>query len=405
MESIKNDDLYRLIDQTIRGNRIKSITKDTTTEELIEELGIYFRELEYQNEELRRTQVVLENTKAEFIDLFNSAPVGYIVYDSDLKIYNTNKYFENLCKKNHNQLKGEIITKLISEISQDAYYFHVRDLEKHKENISSEIYINQNGNNIPVRIDSNIKTFNGRKYYMSAVTNIIKEKTAEIELTKSHEDLKRFASHIQTVREDERVLLARDIHDDLGQILIAMKIDLGLLKNQAIKMVTLDDSEDLTNKFENLKEMLNRTLLSARRIMTELRPEVLDMIGFSEALNQHLKSFSERYSIKTNFENKAQEIKINSQQSVALYRIAQESLNNIAKHAKATNVFILIAIDNKKLVFEIKDDGIGFDVNEKKHFDSFGLLGIKERVLLLEGDLKITSTPGQGTQIQVKIPL
>lgn len=404
MEPKSNEELYRMIEHTIKIKSLNLFNKESSTEELLEELGTYFRELEYQNDELRHTQTLLENTKAEFIDLFESAPVGYVIYDSDYRILNLNKYFENLTKKTRNQLNGEKITNLISEDSQDIYYFHIRELEKTKENVTCEISIKQNGILIPIRIESNIKIQNGVEHYMSAVTNITNEKKVELELKKSHEELKRFAAHIQTVREDERVLLARDIHDDLGQILIAMKIDLGLLKQSALKSIHSDDIKDVAIKFDNLKEMLNKTLLSARRIMTELRPEVLDMVGFSEALNQHLNSFSERYSIKTNFENNVKDIKINSQKSVALYRIAQESLNNIAKHAKASLVNVYISADQEFLTFKIEDNGIGFDVHEKKHIDSFGLLGIKERVLLLEGKLNISSTIGKGTKIEINMP-
>ena len=242
------------------------------------------------------------------------------------------------------------------------------------------------------------------KLMIGTVQDITKRKRDKEALRQSQEELKKFAAHLQNVREEERNILAREIHDDLGQILIAMKIDLGLLKQNVLKTVGTTDYDDLQNQFNDLSKMVDNTLISARRIMTDLRPEVLDMIGFTETVKQHLNHFQQRHKIECNFENHTKILKLNSDQSVALFRIVQEALNNVAKHSRASHVNVLLNHTNDKLSLDIVDNGIGFDPNENINTDSYGLIGIRERVLLLDGELIIDSTKGKGTTIHIIMP-
>ncbi|MEI6556294.1 MAG: PAS domain S-box protein [Paludibacter sp.] len=235
--------------------------------------------------------------------------------------------------------------------------------------------------------------------------DITEKKVAESALKQSKEELTDFASHLQVVRENERNILAREIHDDLGQILIAMKIDIGLLKQRVLKNIS-DEVQHKTaeQSFIELQMHVDNTLKSARRIMTDLRPDVLDLLGFTDTVTQHLKSFQERYRIKCVFSKKVKGIQLTSEQSVAMYRIVQESLNNIAKHARASEVRIKLEKQDKNIVLEIKDNGVGFNLKDPKKADSYGLLGMKERVFLLKGNLEIDSTPNVGTIIKVSVP-
>ena len=233
--------------------------------------------------------------------------------------------------------------------------------------------------------------------------DVSEKKAAERQLRESKEELAQFSSHLQIVREDERSNLAREIHDDLGQILIAMKIDMGLLKNIVLKNVLPQDLERIKAKFEEIQQLVDNTLKSARRIMTDLRPEVLDLLGLTETIVQHLKGFENRYKTVCQFVNNTSEhnLFLNPTQAVALYRIVQEALNNVAKYAKATEVKVSINMNDDTVVLRIADDGIGFDLNEKRRNDSYGLLGIRERAVLLNGSSTIYSQPGKGTIVEV----
>jgi len=138
--------------------------------------------------------------------------------------------------------------------------------------------------------------------------------------------------------------------------------------------------------------------------MTDLRPEVLDLLGFVETIKQHLNSFQERYKITCFFENTITSLELDSQQSVALFRIIQEALNNVAKHSKASELRVKLELINDKLSLVIVDNGIGFDENYKKNSDSYGLIGMKERVFLLDGELTISGKKNLGTSITVVMP-
>jgi len=186
--------------------------------------------------------------------------------------------------------------------------------------------------------------------------------------------------------------------------LIAIKIDMGMLKQNVLKGIDEEHSAEVLAKFESLSSLVDNTIHTARKIMTDLRPEVLDLLGFTDAVKQHLKSFQNRYKVQCKFENLGNEIQFDSQQSVALFRIIQEALNNVAKHAKATEVEIKVRQKDENLILEIIDNGVGFDENHKKNPDSYGLIGMKERVFLLDGELSIKSEMNIGTTIKITMP-
>jgi signal transduction histidine kinase len=206
------------------------------------------------------------------------------------------------------------------------------------------------------------------------------------------------------VREEEKVALAREIHDDLGQTLIALKIDMGLLKNKVSKFNTPDNSKDISDKFDNIVTLIDKTIKTARRIMSGLRPELLEMNGLAGAITSYLREFEDRHQISCEFISEISDIEMSPQQSLVFFRILQESLSNVAKHSKATLVKIQFRNEPNKLILEIIDNGIGFDKNSSGRQDSYGMIGMKERAVLLEGELDIVSEIGKGSCIRVEIP-
>jgi len=241
-------------------------------------------------------------------------------------------------------------------------------------------------------------------HFLAIKEDITERKRLDIALNHSEEQLRKFASHLLNVREDEKTALAREIHDDLGQILVALKIDTGLLKNKVVNSIPSIDSEEITAKFDNIVTLIDDTIKTARRIMNGLRPEVLEINGFVSAVTSYLREFEDRYHIICEFISEISDIEMNFQQSLAFFRILQEALNNVAKHSKATLVKINHSNQSGKLILEISDNGIGFDKNISGRQDSYGMIGMKERVILLEGELDITSEVGQGTCVRVEIP-
>ena len=244
----------------------------------------------------------------------------------------------------------------------------------------------------------------GETKVIAMIRNITQRKQIEESLIKSEVQLKSYAAHLQNIREEERILLAREIHDELGQILVAIKIDLGLLSLKANQHFEKNTSVDFTTQLEHLADLVDKTIKTTRRIMTDLRPEILDVLGIKDALKQHLTKFAERNELKCTFEDKSSFFELDAQQSLTLFRILQESLTNIVKHAKASEVRVKLLQTNDSLQLTISDNGIGFNSQSAAKMESYGLIGMKERAFLINGNLTVTSKKNAGTTIKIEIP-
>jgi signal transduction histidine kinase len=223
------------------------------------------------------------------------------------------------------------------------------------------------------------------------------------ELVIANNELAFLASNLQLVHEKERVNLAREIHDSLAQLLVALKIDLGLFKKKISKVNKAIDSEEVITELELLMNHVDNANKSARSIINGLRPEQLELLGFVEAVKVYLSKVEETHHIKCSFKNSVLDLNILPDQAFAFFRILQESLNNILKHAMASMVTVQLTNVAGKLVMEISDNGIGFDVNHKIRPDSYGLKGMKERIKLLGGNLDVSSKMGEGTMVKIEI--
>lgn len=216
--------------------------------------------------------------------------------------------------------------------------------------------------------------------------------------------MRRFASHLQSVREEERSVLAREIHDDLGQILVALKINVGMLKSEINRNNTCFCSDDVMLKFDSITSLIDETVKTTRRVMNGLRHEQLELLGLETVTKEYLREFEDRYHLKCEFACDISKSEINEQLTLVFFRILQEAMTNIIKHAKATVVKVeFMSLDNV-LIMEVIDNGVGFDINNSGRNDSYGMIGMKERVILLKGKLIIASQVGEGTKVRVEIP-
>lgn len=234
--------------------------------------------------------------------------------------------------------------------------------------------------------------------------DITRRKEYEESIDSSRKQLKSFAAHLQDVREEERIMLAREIHDELGQILVAIKIDLGMLMQKVNTIPSVIENTEIKSSFDRLLELVNNTIKTSRKIMTDLRPEVLHTLGFVEAVRLYIRNFEGRFKIRCSFNTNASDLTLSLQQSLALYRILQEALSNVARHSRATRVEIELDVQPEHISLQIRDNGIGMEVNKMGRIDSYGLIGMRERVSLLEGTLQIDGSEGKGTIIRIKFP-
>jgi len=223
---------------------------------------------------------------------------------------------------------------------------------------------------------------------------------AEQQLKASLDKLRALAARLQKVREEERTSIAREIHDELGQACTAIKMDLALISRKTTKR-----QEQLRSKIESTVHLVDDMIVTLRRIASELRPRTLDDLGLTAALEWHAQEFESRTGIRCRVIVPQERLDLDTERSTAIYRIFQESLTNVVRHAQATRVEARLQKDVDELVFQVHDNGRGFDPDEAKARKSLGLVGMQERALLLNGELKIAGAPGAGTTMTLRIPL
>jgi PAS domain S-box-containing protein len=236
------------------------------------------------------------------------------------------------------------------------------------------------------------------------VSDISAQKEAETQLqqlnadlTTSHSLLRTLSAHNETRIENERKHFAREVHDELGQVLTALRMDLLILEMRFCKQ-----NEELWAKVQEMQGTLNQAFQSIRDVAGKLRPAALDM-GLTEALRWLSTEFSRKSGVPCDFETNSLGIP-DERVSNVLFRIVQESLTNITRYAQASRVHVCLEWADAALHVSVQDDGIGFDQTQTPTATGYGLLGMRERALALGGEVRITSAPGQGTQIAVRIP-
>jgi PAS domain S-box-containing protein len=235
---------------------------------------------------------------------------------------------------------------------------------------------------------------------MSLGQDVTDRTIAEEKLSESYNQIRSLIEHLQNVREEERAHIAREIHDELGQQLTVLKMDVAWLSKKIN-----GTSNAIKEKLNDLTSLLDNTVQSVRRIASELRPSMLDDLGLAPAMEWHLNEFGKRSGIKILFHEPDQELELPKQVKMGLFRILQESLTNVARHSKATKVQVELKEKNKRLLLRIEDNGIGFDQQQVAQKKTLGLLGMKERTAMMGGSYEIQSKPGKGTEISVDIPL
>ena len=221
----------------------------------------------------------------------------------------------------------------------------------------------------------------------------------EQRLRTSEESLRALAEHLQTVREEERIHIAREIHDELGQALTGLKYDIA-----ALIKASAEAPETMPTKAQSCNQAIDRIINAVRRISSGLRPEVLDEIGLAAAFEWQAREWSRRTGIRCSVEISPGFTDPDKQRSTALFRIFQELLTNVARHANATRVNVTLA-DAESLALKVEDNGRGIQESEFESPRSLGFLGLRERVLAFGGSIDVKGHEGKGTTVSVCIPL
>jgi signal transduction histidine kinase len=234
----------------------------------------------------------------------------------------------------------------------------------------------------------------------AAARDMTARKKLEKELQRSHKLLEKLNQHLLEVRENERSQIALNLHDDLGQKLTAINLDIAWFKSRIGVQ-----SKPVREKLEDMSLMIKESVESIREISSFLRPAILFDLGLVTAINYQLKNFEKQTGIKCIFNCDPQDIVLDESISIVIYRILQESLTNIARHSGATETVVALKRTGTNIMVMIKDNGIGIDKDKINSISSLGIAGIKERIKSFNGKITIGSEKGAGTRIKIVIPL
>jgi len=250
----------------------------------------------------------------------------------------------------------------------------------------------------PVELSLSATTFRGDVLITVVFRDLSERQRAEHELIETNRRLHELAAAQQNVREEDRLRISRELHDELGQSLTGIKMEVSWLCSRLLAA-----QPEMEGKVGSLKKLIDGTIASVRRISSELRPLVLDDLGFSAAANWYVAQFAERTGVKVNLSLPDHDPENGSTHATTLFRILQESLTNIARHAEAKNVDVQVGFSENHWQLSIKDDGAGFD-DKLGGRKGIGLIGMKERVQVLGGAFNLSTAPGEGVLIDVRIP-
>lgn len=369
------------ITQQMPDGRIVSFVRDTTAR--------------------KKAELALLESEEKYRSLFHNSPLPMFVMEmqtyrfldvNEAVIRNYGYSREELLGMNALDIRPkEDITGFynkVSTLSEGASKGYFRHLKKNGEMMEVEIFVHD-------------FQYQGQPSRLVLAIDITAKQETQRKLLETTEQLRALSAHLQNIRENERKNIAREIHDELGQQLTILKMDISWLNR---KLAHYEDAS-LVQRSEEALKMLNETIKMVRRIATDLRPSMLDDLGLVPAMQWQSREFENRADIKVLFEPGVQRLCLPPAIATALFRIYQEALTNIARHAQASQVISRLQVENNQVILIVEDDGCGFDVKAPGAHKTLGLLGMKERALMMEGIFEIKSLPGKGTTIQVKVPL
>lgn len=333
-------------------------------------------------------------SEEKFRTITESSPDAIFIADREGNYVYVNNAVCNMLGYTFTELTKMKITDISvkEQIVNDLKLFQNIINEKH---VFSEInLVRKDGMIIPTDLNA-VLLPNGFIY--GSCRDLTQRKKGENDLKIAHEKLEQLYIRQDDIKENERKAIAREIHDELGQLLTALKIDLGWTKEKA------DGNEAVKNRIDGMIALVNETIKSVQRISADIRPGLLDDLGLIPTIEWYCQEFELRTSIKCHFT--PLDIRCtNYKKNLALYRILQEGLTNAIRHAKAKNVIINLNRIGDNLVLEIIDDGVGMHRSQIDSIKSLGVIGIKERVKQYKGIFEITSDFGKGTKLHVEIP-
>jgi len=350
----------------------------------------------------------LRESNERFAAVFENAAIGIAVADAQGRILATNPSFQEMLGYHTNELLAKTFPEIThpEDLAQNLELFQEMMTGKREGFQLEKRYLRKNGEYFWARVTvSSIKDTKGQPLYSIAmVEDITLRKQAQEKMEESERNLRYLTAQLLTAQERERQRISRDLHDDLGQSLVALKLQL-----QAIEREEPANLTELRQKVATQTAFIDDIVNNIRRLCMDLRPTTLDVLGLIVALKRLFKEFSALYGIKFSLDLDDVRDLLSPQAQIIIYRIFQESLTNIAKYAQATRATVTIKRENDTVFFTVQDNGKGFDLEQVRTRSvrkrGLGLTAMEERVRMLGGTLEMQSQKGVGTRISFKIPV
>jgi PAS domain S-box-containing protein len=340
----------------------------------------------------------LEGADARLAGLLDSAMDAILTVDSEQHVILYNKAAEKIFGWPTREMLGQPLTRLIPQRHQGAHGEQVRRFgltgtTSRRMGDGTVLYGRRStGEEFPLEASiSQLDTAHGKLY-----TVILRDVTERV---RASEELSAFASAAHAIRESEKTRIARELHDELAQSLTAIKMDATWIRG-----ALPPDAGTVRAKLDDVLGLLDTTVAATRRIASDLRPLLLDDLGLVPAIEWLTHNFTQRHGVPCKL-SLNEDVELGEPYATAVFRIVQESLVNVAKHAGASQVDVRIERTGVAVVLEVADDGAGFDLGAPRKAGSLGLMGLHERARLLKGTVDIITAPGQGTGIRVSIPV
>jgi len=356
--------------------------------------------------ERRATEGALHNVEARVGTVVEAAMDAIVTVDESQRVVLFNAAAEAMFGCPREQAIGAPLARFIPERFRAEHERHIgrfgeSGISSRRMGVQRIVSgLRSDGGEFPIDASISQITESGKKFYTVILRDVTERIRAEEALRRSQEELREFASVANSAREQEKRRIARELHDELAQALTALKMDVAWCAGQLPPQ-----EKAVSGKLAAMQTMLDGTVAATRRIAADLRPLMLDDLGLVPAAEWLVQSFTQRAGIPCEFAVGAPGLELGDPYASAVFRILQESLTNVSRHAAAHNVDVTVEVDDAKVRVTVGDDGRGFDVSAAEKRGTLGLLGIRERVIMLGGDLKIRSSPGGGTQVSVSIPI
>lgn len=362
----------------------------------------------------RDVELKLKDAEEKYFRLSENAPDMILSQELKTRIYNyVNISAVKLTGYTPKEFyeKPGLLESIVDPEWREQYTFTLKLIQNANTPIPFEyMIIHKNGRKIWINQRSVVlrNRENEAVSIEAILTDITERKNYEQKLEETTQKLRALSNYQQKVREEERLYISREIHDQLGQDLTVLKMDLTMLSKNAGRNADEGSAKKLDEIIAELKRItlyIDDIINKVRKIATELRPDILDKLGLTEAIEWHSGEFEKRMGIKCSTKLCEDEIVLNPEKSISVFRIFQETLTNTARHSGATEVLIEMAVVNGWMILTITDNGRGITPAEIEKGTSLGILGMKERVLILGGIWDIKGEENIGTTVQIKVPL